>query len=234
MVKAGKTSLELGARHAEVVHSAIKHWTEISTISRSQATLLADTIAVRGFDWEKFAKYSLRLAVLFFVVAVTSVVFEESFVRIYRRLIALPPWLRSVATGAVAMGAHLLAHRRCQSLPEQIYANEAIHAVGGLFWALAAFQLLEQLKGSFDRATQRGRDESSQPKGEEGGDKEHQEKRKQEVKKRERLIGVVTQSVMLGLATVYGTVGLISRSNFIWSCSLIVLGYCCGATTGYM
>lgn len=233
MGKTTKASLELGARHAEVVQSAIRHWVESSTISQSQASLLADTIVVQTFDWEKFAKYTLRLAVLFFVVAVTSVVFEKRFVRIFRRLVELPPWLRGAATGAIAVGIHLVAHQRSQRLPEQKYANEAIHGVGALFFALAAYQLLEQLNEWFTPSMKSDIGDASQSKEEEKDDEKAREKREREVRDRKRLQSNSIQCVILGLATVYGAVGILSRSNFIWSCCMLVLGNFCGGMGGY-
>jgi hypothetical protein len=224
MAQAAKRSLELSARHAETVKSAIQHWAASGTLSPSQASLLADTIVAQGFDWEKFAKYTLRLAVLCLVVAISSVIFEEWFVRIFKRLVALPPWLRSALTGLIAVGVHYFAHQRTQSLPGQKYANEAVHGIGALLFALAAFQLLEQLKHSFDFA--------AKSDGESTKEQEDDEKR-HEKKKRERLRNNAVQGVTLGLGTIYGSIGVLSRSNFIWSCSMIVLGNFCGGMVGY-
>ena len=234
-MKVSPTPLVLGARHAEVVQSAIKHWAESDTISPNQASLLADSIVVQSFDWEKFAKYTLRLAVLFLVVAVSSVVFEDRFLRVYRHLVALPAWLRSVATGAIAVGVHIFAYGRSQRLPGQKYRNEAIHAVGALFFALAALQLLEQLKAWFDRADKTEESAGTIQSDEEGkGDEKARERKDREMKQRQRLEHNAWLCVALGLGTVYGAVGLLSKSNLIWSCSMIVLGYCCGAATAYL
>lgn len=232
MVKA-KNTLELGARHAEVVQAALQHWLRSNALSESQATQLADTIVVQTFDWEKFAKYSLRLAVLFLVVAVSSVVFEKGFLRIYRRIVALPPAVRGAATGVIAVGVHLLAYQRSQTLPQQKYANEAIHAIGAMFFALAAFQLLEQLHESFERSRTCEGEDASQSKAEDGNDEKSRERKKKETKERERLMRNALQGVMLGLATVYATVALASKSNLIWSFAMLVFGYCCGAMGGY-
>lgn len=233
MVQLTKTSLHLGARHAEVVQSAIKHWAESSTISEDQASLLVDTIVVKGFDWEKFAKYTLRLAILCLVVAVTSVVFEKSFLRFYRRLVALPPWLRGSTTDLIGVGVHIFAHQRSQRLPKQKYGNEAVHGVGALLLALAAFQLLEQLEDSFKHSTQAVERAASESKVEEQDDERSQKRKKREAKERKQLKRNMVQCVALGLAAVYGAVGILSTSNFIWSCSMMVLGYCCGGMADY-
>jgi uncharacterized ion transporter superfamily protein YfcC len=229
-----KTSLQLGARHAQVVHSAIQHWADSNTISQSQAALLSETIVVQGFDWEKFAKYTLRLAVLCLAVAVLSIVFEERFIRLLKRLASLPAWVRSAATAKIAVGIHIFAYRRSQHLPEQKYANEAVHGVGALFFALTAFQLLEQLQEWYIQAAKRKESDVSQSKEEEKDDEKARERKKQEAQERCRLRNKLVQSVLLGLATVYGAVGVLSGSNFIWSCSMLVLGNFFGGMGGYL
>lgn len=235
MVEATQTNLELGARHAEVVRAAIQHWVRTSTISDKEASLLAETISVQTFDWEKFAKYSLRFAILFLAVAVVSVVFEDSFIRIYKRVVALPASLRSASTAIVAIGIHILAHRRSQAIPEQIYANEAIHAVGALCLLLAAIQAMMQLD---DWAKRKSRESDSRDPDDktaaEEGDKNSRGTRRQEHEAHDRLMGRAMYGIACSLATAYGTVGLVSKSNFIWSCAMIVLSYCCGGMSGYL
>jgi hypothetical protein len=230
-----RASLHLGQRHAEVVHSAIQHWAESNTISQSQASVLADTIVVQGFDWAKFAKYSLRLAVLCLVVAVSSTIFEGWFKRLFKRIIELPPWLRSAATAVAAVGVHISAHRRSQRISEQKYANVAIHGVGAVLFALAALQLLEQFEKSFKPATETSKDDTPQPKEKTNEEEERvdKERRRRETRDRQRLEHMMVQSVVLGLATIYGAVGVISGSNLIWSCSMIALGQVCGGMAGY-
>lgn len=234
MGAAAKTSLELGARHAQVVQSAIQHWADANTISQSQASLLSETIVVQGFDWEKFAKYTLRLAVLFLAVAVFSILFEARFLRLLRRLASLPAWLRSAATAKIAVGVHIFAYRRSRHLPDQKYANEAVHGLGALFFALTAFQLLQQFQEWYIQAGKRNESDVSKSQEEEKDDKEARERKKQEAQARRRLSNRLVQSVMLGLATVYGAVGVLSGSNFIWSCSMLVLGNFFGGMGGYM
>lgn len=233
MGAAAKTSIELGARHAEVVQSAIKQWAYTGAITEHQASLLADTIEVQVFNWEKFAKYTLRLSVLCLVVAVSSIVFETRFVQIYRRIIALPAWLRSAITAVIATGVHIFAYERSKRLPEQKYANEAIHGVGALVFALAALQLLEQLQKWFHAAEQKDADDSSQPKSEKDDDEQRRGTREREVKARQRFERTVFHGVAFGLASVYATVGLLSGSNLIWSCAMVVLGSCFGGICGY-
>lgn len=222
-----KEPLELGTRHAEVIESAIKHWVESGSISQDQASLLTDTIVVQSFDWDKFTKYTLRLAVLCLVVAVTSVVFENGFLKIYKRLVALPPWMRAAMTCATALGFHVFAHRRSRQLPEQTYSNEAIHAIGSIFLALAAFQLIEQLHHFYKQTSQHQENKGCHPSPEAESDRLDQQR------KRKKLLEHSIMGVLFGLATVYGAIGVLSSSNLIWSCSMTLLGYCFGGMADY-
>lgn len=222
-----KEPLELGARHAEVIKSAIKHWVESGSISQDQASLLTDTIVVQSFDWDKFTKYTLRLAVLCLVVAVTSVVFEDGFLKIYRRLVALPPWMRATITCAIALGFHVVAHRRSRRRPEQTYSNEAIHATGAIFLALAAFQLIEQLHHFYEQTSQHQENEGCHPSSKAEFDRLDQQR------ERKKLLEDSIMGVLFGLTTVYGAIGVLSSSSLIWSCSMTLLGYCFGGMADY-
>jgi hypothetical protein len=229
-----KKTLELGARHAEVVQSAIQHWLESEVLSESQATQLADTIAIRTFDWEKFAKYTLRLAVICLVIAVSSVVLEASFIRIYRRIVALPAALRGAVTGLIAVGIHVFAYDRTQKLRKQKYANEGIHAIGALFFALAALQVVEQLETWHASDIERRNTSVPQPKSEAEDDEASRERRKQEYQERRRLTRNAIWSVTFGLSVVYATVGFLSKSNLIWTCAIMVFSSCVGGSGGYL
>ncbi|KAK0388810.1 hypothetical protein NLU13_5053 [Sarocladium strictum] len=232
MARTQKT-LELGARHAQVVQSAIRHWLESEALSESQATLLADTIHVRAFDWDKFAKYTLRLAVVCLVIAVSSVVLQASFMRLLRRVVALPAAVRGGVTGLVGVGVHVLAYDRSQTRPEQKYANEGVHAVGALFFALAALQVVEQLNDWHAGKVQRDGTGTAQPKAEVEEDQAARERRKQEEKERRRLMGNAIWAVVFGLGVVYATVALLSKSNLIWTCAIMVFSSCVGGSGGY-
>lgn len=226
---ARSTVLELKARHAQAVQTAIEHWAASGAISDTQATLLADTIVARGFDWEAFAKHSMRLAVLFLAAAIFSTILEKRFLGIYKRIVKLPPWLRGAATAIIATGVHIFAYDRSQRVPRQTYANEALHGVGAIFFALTAYQLLEQLsrslEDSYGRETTGRHACGSAEKGAHDGIDKDMKKRQRRA--RRRLERAMVQSVLLGLATVYGVVAVLSKSNFIWSCSMFVIGLFC-------
>lgn len=227
-----KVPLHLRARHAEVVQSAIQHWLETSAISADQATSLAETIDVRTFDWEKFAKYSLRLAFVCLFIAIFSTIFERRFAQLFHRLLALPAYLRGSVTALVAVGVHVLAYRRSMDLPKQKYVNEGFHGIGALFFALAALQAFEQIVASVkaegaDEVPDAYQDDSKE-------DKQYaDERKKREHEHRARLFHIAIHGVLGILAVIYATVALLSSSNLIWSCAMIVLGYEFGGTTAY-
>jgi K+-sensing histidine kinase KdpD len=225
--------LELGARHAEVVQSAIQHWLDTQLLSESEATQLADSITIRTFDWEKFAKYTLRLAIICLVIAVSSVVLEASFIRLYRRIVALPAWLRGAITALMAVAVHVFAYDRSVKMPRQKYANEGIHAVGALLFALAALQVIEQLNESYQqRVKSQGSDGQSEAEKED--EEAARQRRIKEDRERSRLIGNAIWAVSLGLAAVYATVALLSKSTLIWTCAIMVTSSCIGGSGGYL
>lgn len=229
-----KKPLELGARHAEVVQSAIQHWLDTQLLTPDSATQLTDSITIRTFDWEKFAKYTLRLAIICLVIAVSSVVLEASFIRIYRRIVALPAWLRGAITALMAVGIHVFAYDRSVKLPRQMYANEGIHAIGALLFALAALQVIEQLNDLYYERMKRSQGSDEQSEAEKEDEEAARQRRIKEDKERSRLIGNAIWAVSLGLAAVYATVALLSKSTLIWTCAIMVTSSCIGGSGGYL
>ncbi|KAH8172521.1 hypothetical protein LIA77_06776 [Sarocladium implicatum] len=232
MPATNNSPLHLRAGHAQVVQSAIQHWLDSNTISSSQATRLAETIEIQTFDWQRFAKYSLRLAVICLFIAIFSTILERRFAQLFHRLLALPAYLRGSVTALVAVGVHVLAYRRSLELPKQKYLNEGYHGVGAIFFALAAAQAFEQIQKSYDppKADENVNNESPDTKEDE---KAARQRKKREFETRERLHRNAIMGVLLGLSVTYGTVALLSASNLIWSCAIIALAYASGATTGY-
>ncbi|KAK8084749.1 hypothetical protein PG997_006020 [Apiospora hydei] len=249
--------LELPARQAKVVQAAIEHWAgdESGLLSPQLAAQLRASVAVRGFPWDAFAKYALRLAVLCLVVAVFSALVEDAFARFWRRVREVPAGWRSLGTAGVGAGVHYWAFYCRQRQQEQrVFANEAVHAVGALLFALAALQLLDALdqvlkahkKKKDRRSTTAAADSAPWEKREEKSrgsknddrppphDEETRKARETELKARIQLRDRVYRAVILLLASIYGLVALLAGSNFIWSCAMIALSYWFGAMTCYL
>lgn len=192
--------IELTPPQAQAVQAALQQWKNTKLISPKLASELLGTIQVKeqSFDWERFAKYTFRLAIICLAIAVVSVLADKAFLKLIRRILELPAWLRSAVTGLAAVGVHVWGYQRSIALPLQVWTNEAVHGLGALLFGVAALQLVENIDDKDDRL-------------------------------REKL-----NWILLSLASVYGVTGVVTTSNFIWSCGMIVLGTWFGAMTGYL
>ncbi|KAI1322353.1 hypothetical protein F5Y16DRAFT_416047 [Xylariaceae sp. FL0255] len=85
-----------------------------------------------AFDWDRFAKYSFRLALICFIIAIISLLFGDVIPNLIKRLLALPAGVRVTLTSLLA-GAVIAPH--------EIYFNDTIHTLGALLFGLAALQL---------------------------------------------------------------------------------------------
>jgi hypothetical protein len=137
--------IELTAAQADAVQKALRHWSQSKLIPANLASDLLATVQVvegqHAFDWEKFAKYSLRLAVICFAIAVISLVFDGIVPKIIKRIMSLSATLRVIATSALAVAVHVAGYQRSLTTPKEIYFNEAIHSLGVLLFALVALQV---------------------------------------------------------------------------------------------
>ena len=200
-----KSLIVLHPEQAIVIESALQQWSSANLISSTLATELLSTIQIQehGFDWEKFTKYSFRLAVLCLAIAVASLVFDSLFLKFISKVVNLPPKLRSVLTASGAIAVHFWAFKRSLITPQQIYSNEAIHGAGAILFALATLQIAEAMEHSWSCSSAHHRD---------------------------KMINLL----VLLLAMIYCTVGLLAKSNFLWSCGILVFAAFLGAQTGYL
>ncbi|KAI1282227.1 hypothetical protein F5Y07DRAFT_410812 [Xylaria sp. FL0933] len=136
--------LELTAAEADAVHKALRYWSHSKLISADIADHLLGTVQVvdeqqHGFNWEGFAKYTFRLAVVCLAIAIISLIFDnvvpKIIERIIERILALPSSVRIAATSALAIAT---------------YSNEAINSLGALLFGLAALQLADALEADKD------------------------------------------------------------------------------------
>ncbi|KAI9151258.1 Carboxypeptidase 2 [Paramyrothecium foliicola] len=226
---AHKPSIVLDGKQAGGLEAALKQWSSANLISSQLAKELLSTIEIQenGFDWEKFAKYSFRLAVLCLAVAVASLVFDELFLKLVKKILDLPPPLRSAFTAVVAVAVHIWVFQRSAKMPQQIYFNEAMHGVGAVLFALAALQLGEMIERQFQKKI--GSIEKSSAKDDRSPDSQRSSSRREASEHREAIISLI----VLLLSVIYGMVGVLAKSNFIWSCGMLTFAAYLGAQTGY-
>ncbi len=228
-----KPSIVLEPNQAEGLQSAVQQWSSANIISSKLAAELLSTIEIQehSFDWERFAKYSFRLAVLCLAVAVASLIFDKLFLKFMKRLVNLPPALRSAFTAASAIAVHVRAFQRSLDVPQQIYFIEAIHGVGAILFALAALQLGEAIDRWFETAKEKT-GSVEKPNGKNGHSPESQKNASRSKAPDHR--DAVLKLPMLLLFMVYGATGMLAKSNFIWSCGMLVFAAYLGAQTGYL
>ncbi|KAJ3571809.1 hypothetical protein NPX13_g5256 [Xylaria arbuscula] len=196
--------LELTVAEVDAVQKALRYWSRSKLVSANLVEDLLASVQVveeqqqqHDFNWDKFAKFTFRLAVICLAIAIISLIFDNVIPKIIKRILALPASLRIAISSALAVAAHSWGYQRSLAVPNQRYSNEAIHSLGALLFALVAVQLVTALEAG----------------------------------KRENLH--ILNNIQLSLAIVYGISAAVVRSNFIWSCGMIVLGIWFGTCTGY-
>jgi gas vesicle protein len=219
-------TLTLSSSQAGAVQEAVQQWTDHRLITSTLASQLLSTLDVQdSFDWQRFAKYTFRLAIISLTIAVTSVLFDDSFMKLLRRILSIPAWLRSLQTAAIAVGVHYWGCQRQIARPFQVWTNESVHALGGLIAGLAALQLAEAQGLLYDEPRPRRDNDMSD---------EERQKYKEETDKEVQKRTTKVHRILLLLTIAYGATGLVTQSNFIWSVAMIVFSTWFGAVSGYL
>lgn len=227
MALKSEASINLSSSQARTVQAAIHQWADQHVISSTLAARLLDTLTIEdSFDWQRFAKYTFRLAIISFAIALASILADKAFLKLIKRILFVPAWLRGIAAAAVAAVVHYWGYERGKLHPLQIWTNESVHALGGLVIAVAAWQFAISV-GAFDvfpgpSPYQSGiSDEEKMTRQRQRSDFDTEQTKR---------IG----HVLLALSSVYAITGVVTSSNLIWSSAMIVLGAWFGAVTGYL
>ncbi|KAI1743816.1 hypothetical protein F4680DRAFT_407606 [Xylaria scruposa] len=142
--------IELTTVQADAVRKALQYWSHSKLVSAELVGDLLATVLIveeeHGFNWNGFAKYTFRLAVICLAIAIISLVFDETVPKIVKRILELPVTMRVPATTALAITVLVWGYQRSLTIPQQFYFNEAIHSLGSLLFGLAALQLGVALK----------------------------------------------------------------------------------------
>ena len=147
-----ETSPLLGARitlsssQSKLVQSLLQEWTDHKLLTAQQQEKLLGSIETQDpFDWQRLAKYTWRLSIICLVIAMFSLLTDRLFQKIIEKILALPAPLRAALTFVVAITIHVYGYYQQQRSPLQVWANEAVHALGCMILGLAAVQLAESM-----------------------------------------------------------------------------------------
>ncbi|KAI2465534.1 hypothetical protein F4781DRAFT_408921 [Annulohypoxylon bovei var. microspora] len=151
-IESNREAVRLTTSQAQAVKSALQQWSKAKLINPSLIPNLLTTIQIveedDGFPWQQFAKYAFRIAVICFILAILSIIFDNVFPKLIERFLDLPIALRVTTTVCAAVAVHAWGYQRSLIKPEEPYLNEAIHCLGALIFALAALQLGHYLECS--------------------------------------------------------------------------------------
>lgn len=127
--------LNLDKQESEFLNKAIRHWEEEHLIDAGLAENLRGSYEVKGFDWMRLAKYSFWIALFCGIIAVGSLIIDDTVIRWLKKLYYTPDIVISVVSAIMAVVLFYFGRRWEKKYPEKIFSNEAIIFTGVLFTA---------------------------------------------------------------------------------------------------
>lgn len=127
--------LNLDKQESEFLNKAIRHWEEEHLIDAGLAENLRGSYEVKGFDWMRLAKYSFWIALFCGIIAVGSLIIDDTVIRWLKKLYYTPDIVISVVSAVMAVVLFYFGRRWEKKYPEKIFSNEAIIFTGVLFTA---------------------------------------------------------------------------------------------------
>ena len=127
--------LNLDKQESEFLNRSIKYWEEEDLIDAGTAESLRSSYEVKGFDWMRLAKYSFWIALFCGIIAVGSLIIDDTVIRWLKKLYYTPDIVISVISAIMAVVLFYFGRRWEKKYPEKVFSNEAIIFTGVLFTA---------------------------------------------------------------------------------------------------
>jgi hypothetical protein len=127
--------LNLDKQESEFLNRSITHWEKEELIDTELAKKLRDSYEVKGFDWMRLAKYSFWIALFCGVIAVGSLIINDTFITWLKSLYYTPDIVISILSAILAVFSFYSGRRWQKKFPEKVFSNEATVFTGVLFTA---------------------------------------------------------------------------------------------------
>ncbi len=127
--------LNLDKPESEFLNRSISHWEKEGLIDADLSEKLRGSYEVKGFDWMRLAKYSFWIALFCGVIAVGSLIINDTFLTWLKSLYYTPDIVISILSAILAAFSFYFGRRWEKKFPENVFSNEAIIFTGVLFTA---------------------------------------------------------------------------------------------------
>ncbi|NLE04313.1 MAG: DUF2157 domain-containing protein [Crenarchaeota archaeon] len=142
--------LSLNKKEGKIVSQVIHHWNNEGLIDDTTKKKLNDSIEVRSFDWKKLAKYSFWFAIACFIIAVSSIITDNAFLRMLGVLFTSSDIAICLFFSGIAAGLYYLSFQRKQKYPNKTFSNEFILFLAVFSTAVSIIFLGRSLKLNTD------------------------------------------------------------------------------------
>ena len=135
------SSVSLPKRQHRLVTETIARWRAAGTIDERTARVLANSLQVMGFDWQRTARYAFIVSIVCLVIAVGAMLADRILMDLLRRLFNAPALVKCVFFAALSALIFWYGLARRKRHPHRVYRNEAVFFLGVLALAVAIFFL---------------------------------------------------------------------------------------------
>ncbi len=127
--------LSLDKHEEEFLEKTIRRWEKEGIISDETGKQLRQTYEVKGFDWAKLAQYSFYVALACGIIAIASLIIDDTVIRLLQKLYNTPDIAISAISGIIAGLLYYHGQKVKRTHPERQFSNEAVIFLGVLFTA---------------------------------------------------------------------------------------------------
>ena len=127
--------MHIDSEKAEFLDKMIQHWEDEKLLNPEKCAELKKSYAIKNFDWQKLAQYSIYIALACGVFALGSLLIDKEMLIMLESLYQTPNIIISILSFLAAAWFLLLGNKRRKTKVRQVFSNEALLFGGILFIA---------------------------------------------------------------------------------------------------
>ncbi|WP_423147654.1 DUF2157 domain-containing protein [Rubrolithibacter danxiaensis] len=127
--------LNIDKHEKDFLENVIDHWQKEGVISAETGQSLKESYEVKGFDWKRLAQYSFWVALACGIIAIASLVIDDTVINFLKKLYNTPDIAISILSAAIAAFLFYKGQTQKRKNPQHVFSNEAVVFMGVLFTA---------------------------------------------------------------------------------------------------
>lgn len=118
--------MKIDQEKSDFLDEMLTHWKEEHLLTDADVQKLRASYETKSFDWRRLAQYSFWIAMACGVISLGALLVDDKMLEYLKKLYDTPDGIISLLSAAIAAVLYWLSFKRKQTLPMEVFSNDAI------------------------------------------------------------------------------------------------------------